>query len=385
MSAFEIETSGSAIDDLYEALKPLAYADPQNDYSLHKLVTSIAGQLQEIEDIARDQGDVPGWAGISHIPTTPEKFLPWLGQFIGVRPPIKQPGETDAVVEARHREKILAQVGFKRGTPAAMKASAQAFLTGTKTVYLTERDTSAYHLFVQTYESETPPGDLPTTNLIINGGFESNTTGWSAWGAGAVTLVRSNENAKYGSYSGKLATATGATDGAHFLLQPITVGDVLTWSIWVCPIVQVSMALQMHQYNGGIGVATASGPTVVCPANVWTRLTQTITVVPTATFVYCIVALAGVATATTIYLDGAQAEKHAVATPYVETNGATASRPVGQGLVGQALLTQKPAGIVMVYNVTSGQTYLQLKTTTPSYSLVKSTYPTYNAVRNATP
>lgn len=149
MSSFAIETAGSAIDELYEAVEPFHRIDKDVGYHLQKYITSIAGMLQEIEDYSRDQGPIPGWAEFVTVDGTPRKALPWLGQFVGVKIPAN-------LTEAQERFLVSDKSGFRRGSPGAMRAAAQVYLTGTKTVNFYERDTSAYHLTVQTYASETP-------------------------------------------------------------------------------------------------------------------------------------------------------------------------------------------------------------------------------------
>jgi hypothetical protein len=50
-----------------------------------------------------------------------------------------------------------------------------------------------------------------------------------------------------------------------------------------------------------------------------------------------------------------------------------------------ALLAQKPGGIVLTYQHTTGQTYQQLHTNHASYAAVKAAYPTYAGVRDDQP
>jgi len=50
-----------------------------------------------------------------------------------------------------------------------------------------------------------------------------------------------------------------------------------------------------------------------------------------------------------------------------------------------ALLGQKPAGIILNYTTTPGQTWQQLKDSGQTWAQVKAAYPTWNDVRNAQP
>jgi hypothetical protein len=140
---------GSVTLELYNALGPLAYADDQNDFALYKLCCTIGGMLQEVEDLSRDLDGYPGWAKLVNLPTTPEGALDWLGQFAGVKP---QGGLTyDQKVQ-----RIAEHEGFARGTLGAIRSAGTLFLTGNKTVGITERFTSAYTLRVSTIPTETP-------------------------------------------------------------------------------------------------------------------------------------------------------------------------------------------------------------------------------------
>ncbi len=56
-----------------------------------------------------------------------------------------------------------------------------------------------------------------------------------------------------------------------------------------------------------------------------------------------------------------------------------------QNAVAEALLAQKPAGLVMNYTVSSGQTYGQLTATNQTYDQLRATYPTYSAMKVSTP
>lgn len=146
---FTISTCGSVTEELYEALRPLAYDDANQDDALWTFCCAISGMIQDIEDLSRDDGDMPGWSKFVNLDDAPTYALDWLGQMVGVRP---QGGLT----VAQRRSRIFAKEGFNRGSPTAMRSAAQVYLTGTKTVLMYERDTSPYHISVSTYTSETP-------------------------------------------------------------------------------------------------------------------------------------------------------------------------------------------------------------------------------------
>jgi hypothetical protein len=129
----------------------------QQVWDLLQYVGALASMFDQIEDYARDQPDgTPGWGILLDPDRCPPEALGYLGQFVGVD---LRAGLSDSA----QRERIKGTDGFKRGTPGAIVAAAQQYLTGNKTVILRERDPSvdpvnngAYGFTVLTYTSETP-------------------------------------------------------------------------------------------------------------------------------------------------------------------------------------------------------------------------------------
>jgi hypothetical protein len=64
--------------------------------------------------------------------------------------------ESEDVYFERQRQLIKDHVGFERGSPQGMLDAVKAYLTGTKTVFFFERDTSPYHFRISTFTEETP-------------------------------------------------------------------------------------------------------------------------------------------------------------------------------------------------------------------------------------
>lgn len=143
--------------EFYDALGAWARADledyPAGDGPLRIWCEAIGGRFQDVEDIIRDRPTGPGWSSVMDVDNAPVGWLGWLAQFIGVR---LLPG----LAEAEQRARIKSTDGFKRGTPRAMVAAAQQYLTGAKTVYLIERHGSAYRATLATKVSETPTPSL---------------------------------------------------------------------------------------------------------------------------------------------------------------------------------------------------------------------------------
>lgn len=152
---------------LYARLLPLAYEDESHDWPLLRYIDTIARMVEDVDDWSKDRPEYPGWHLILDVDNTPVEFLPWLGQFVGVKTDAILPGETVPAWEARQRDKIRLVAGFSRGTPGSIIAAVKPFLTGTQEVSLFERDTSPYHFAVQTQESETPIGNVAAITAAI--------------------------------------------------------------------------------------------------------------------------------------------------------------------------------------------------------------------------
>lgn len=135
--------------ELYRSLLPLAWADADNGYPLAALCAAIGSMRQDLDDLVRDSDAGPGWSALLDVDRAPSNALPWLGQFVGVTVDTTRddPGQ---------RAMIRDEAGFRRGTPASIVSAAQSTLTGMKSVLMVERDTSAYHLKIRTYDVETP-------------------------------------------------------------------------------------------------------------------------------------------------------------------------------------------------------------------------------------
>lgn len=136
---------------LRERTQPLAPADADYGWAHAHLAEGIGRMLEQLAEVFDPEDpDVPPLAPILDVDLCPDWALSWLGQWAGVR----LPAGTDPDVA---RELIRSVAGFSRGTPAALRAAASFYLTGTKTVYFNERfGNDPYRLGVITLASETP-------------------------------------------------------------------------------------------------------------------------------------------------------------------------------------------------------------------------------------
>lgn len=173
-------------EQLYDTIGPLKDED---DGSVDALTGAIGRMFQEVEDLVRDEDEGPGWSVALDVNRAPDAYLPWLAQLVGVRIPPKVAGDA-AWIYSRQA------AGFRRGTPDAIRAAAEATLNGTRQVILRERNGSPYRLTVVTRESETPdpaatraailaqkPGGLVLTHLIFEGQtWEQVVSEYADWG-----------------------------------------------------------------------------------------------------------------------------------------------------------------------------------------------------------
>jgi hypothetical protein len=134
---------------LRERTQPLAPHDDQYGYAHWVLCESIGRIFLELQQVFDPEDPIPPVAPILDVGLCPDWALPWLAQFVGVQ----LPEGTDPTTA---RALITSVAGWSRGTRAAMEAAAGLYLTGNKTVYFRERDTSAYQLEVVTITEETP-------------------------------------------------------------------------------------------------------------------------------------------------------------------------------------------------------------------------------------
>lgn len=143
---------GSAAEELYASLGPWAWKDTEDErYQALDFSEALVGgnRLQDLEDIIRDTDVGPGWSPVMDVDRAPLAWLGWLAQFAGVR-------TRNGLSESDQRQRIRNTDGMKRGSPGAMRAAAQQYLTGTKYVLLLERSSSAWTLSVRTRIDETP-------------------------------------------------------------------------------------------------------------------------------------------------------------------------------------------------------------------------------------
>ena len=383
---------------LRERTAPLAPDDDAYGFAHAYLAEALMRPFREFQEAFDPPGDVPPMGTLLDPETCPAWALPWLAQFVGASIP---EGATDEQARA-----IIANLSsFHRGTPAAMTAAAQAFLTGNKTVLFRERDGSAYRLEVVTYEDESPRSDraLPV-NEIVNPSFEINTVGAIPYlgGGGAMSIERvaaAAYSGKWGLRVTRTAEPTNTNGGMQYQAflpdddysdsEPIP----LVWSAWVrAPVGRTITAYIDYDLNGayagtGINVlATGEWQRVVLTHTVpggstreaWSNQYIWIDGPLVGTFFDVDAAMLVFGTLTSEpYGDGDQPGWEWTVTPH-----ASPSRPIETSIIHDVLLSQKPGGLILDYHTVAGWDYQLMRSESTTYLALESEFTSYANLRD---
>lgn len=165
------------------------------------------------------------------------------------------------------------------------------------------------------------------TNIVTNGGFETNTTGWVAQGAGSA-IARITTDFKFGSACLKITPGAGSTEkGAAFGGSAIAVSPSTTYTFgaWVKGTSGKLHKLTVNEYSAGPVYITTQRTTSVVADGTWKRLSFTFTT-GAGTTLLDLFTVDGEDTTTDFFVDGVGLITGAVDIPYIETDGGTASR-----------------------------------------------------------
>ncbi|MGZ8527385.1 MAG: SwmB domain-containing protein [Candidatus Limnocylindrales bacterium] len=156
------------------------------------------------------------------------------------------------------------------------------------------------------------------TNLDTNGGFENGSTaGWSATGG---SFANSIEQARFGTHSGK-AVSSAPGDLVAKAVGGLAASTDYSRSLWIYRTeTGATLTIVVLNNAGTANLASATAPPVLG----WSRIVLHPRTESGQTSLTTRISssLGGVS----YYLDGTQLERNVVATPYVETNGSTATR-----------------------------------------------------------
>lgn len=379
---------GAFAQRIYDIIKPLAWEDDAHGWALAYFLAAGGVMSQQIDTYAADgPNGEPGWSILVDVERCPPEALPWLAQFVG-------PPPVEGMTEQQQRDYIADLANWKRGTREGVIAAVRSTLTGSKSVLFHERvGGAAYQLGITTYLFETPVEDWPATNLALNGGFESNTATWVASGAGnAATLDRIGVPAPTtpGAWAGRLTSNVAALSWANTDFLNVTAGENYTASMFMKRAVGARQGgIQLSWYTAANAfISQLNSPQALRGTTQYDRVSLTGVAPATAAkaVIYLIMQGGVEAVNDQYYFDGVQLENNPAASPYIETDGAIASRASGFGPVGAILRDrQKPAGIVLTYSVLPGQDFQSLLDNHPTFQNVLDDYATFDDVRLDTP
>jgi hypothetical protein len=159
-----------------------------------------------------------------------------------------------------------------------------------------------------------------TTNLVTNGSFETNVTGWVAGGTGA-TIARSTTYSAFGAASLLLsdAAATGS-EYASTAEIAVSASTAYTWSFYYrkTAAAGVTGTYRLDFYAAGSSyLSSVTGTLAAGNVNDWRRVALTV-FTPATTVSVVLVHLTGASGAYNLYVDGVQLETKAYATTYVD-------------------------------------------------------------------
>lgn len=181
---------------------------------------------------------------------------------------------------------------------------------------------NSYAELLYTYSPPTAMGTVgiwpATTNLHTNGGCETNTTGWTA--RNGATLSRVTSEHKFGTAALQIVTDSAQSSSSGELNIALTNGQKYAWSAWV----KGTAGVRCRIYAVDGVSATLATTSFTCDGS-WQK--QTVLFTATANNNHGLrIGQTASGSSRTYFVDGAQCENLPSETPYVETNGGTASR-----------------------------------------------------------
>ena len=388
---------------LRDRTAPLAPHDDRYGYAHAYLCGSLGAIFDEVAEVFDPEGDIPPMAPLLDPELCPDWALPWLAQFVGIVLPAGIPPD-DA------RALIHSVYGFRRGTPAAMRAAAALYLTGTKTVNFRERDPDSpdppYTLEVVTLEDELPETDLPLTNEAPNPSFEIDLANWSASKGGTAnavltTFARQNGWKKVGSWSARYTATINAAGSTHYV-NATTPGVKLPCvpNEWITATVSAKVLANTSRITLSINWLTAAGgyisssnaPSIEAGQFGVFDMTATAKAPATAGGFNLTVQISQVIGTADMYLDAATIARRSEPVAYGDGSmpgwtwsgapHASASVRVPTTLVRDALLALKPGGLILKYRGVAGWDYQEMTGEGGIYSALPTKFVSYRTLTN---
>lgn len=193
-------------------------------------------------------------------------------------------------------------------------------------------------------------------NECPNGNLTSNLTGFVDRSSGVGTRLTGLTDSKFGTTSLQVVTAANTVNsGTNFPLSADAVavsGDVWTASVWlragdVASIGKTARIVISEVSSAGSTLVESAG-TLVLTAE-WQRasVTRTFNNASTARLKGAVASADGTTPSFTIQASGMQYEKQPLPTPYIETNGAAASRAAADARFPSSVLTPNQGWVAM--------------------------------------
>lgn len=151
--------------------------DATSDTIMQAILEAIAiDAMERLSVIAYGDPDadppVPPGKALNDPQVAPLWALAHAALYVGARMPGRLPGETDEAYTARARDAVIFPIGIKRGSHEAVRRSISPFLTGTKTISITDQaGGDPYALQVRTITAETP--DPAAVQKALEGDYVS--------------------------------------------------------------------------------------------------------------------------------------------------------------------------------------------------------------------
>ncbi len=176
-----------------------------------------------------------------------------------------------------------------------------------------------------------------TTNLIANGGAETNTTGITEAGS---TTTRITTQSKFGSACFNVVTANAAANEGPYQTFTATIA-VYAVSVWVRGAAGGTVRLTLRDNSG----ANPQASSAVTLTTAWQQITLVSSNLTAAT--WRLYVETDTQQALTFQYDGLQAELAVLATPFVATDGATAARVAARPQIPAAGLSSVQGWVAM--------------------------------------
>lgn len=192
-----------------------------------------------------------------------------------------------------------------------------------------------------------------STNLITNGGAETNITGFGSLN-GTETLSRDTTQAKFGTASLKVVTTTATNQAAYQSVSGLTASSSGVASTWFKGTNGTTYTHWMSELGTGNTIVNWTNFT---GTGAWQRITLPYTLSSTQTGLNYIVGRTSGTTVDTFWIDGMQVETgRSEATPYINTNGNSAVRPTATLQFPNSLISSSQGWLAMrmIFDTSSG-------------------------------